>query len=169
MYLSSHVKSIPRSKSVANIWPTSSTQPPSASLPTPRVCCAKATAPGSRVSRARLPRACTRTTTCSSAQRPLPSLRTQRRSLRRRSCRSSLMLSRSSLSATCAISLSPVRRLVGSILMMVLWDWPVRRVRCWVCGHSGRRLCKLGWLCRGVVQCWCKKRRIQGSRRKCGF
>lgn len=130
--------------SVTNICPISSTQPPSASLLTPRVSCAKATVPGSRVSRARLPRACTRTTTCSSAQRPLPSLPTRRRSLRRRSCRSSLMLSRSSSLATCAISLSPVRRLAGSILMMVLWDWPERRVRFWVSGHSGRRLRELG-------------------------
>lgn len=54
------------------------------------------------------------------------------------------MLSRSSWLAIFAISLFRAPRWVGSIWMMALWAWRVRRVRCWGFGGSGGRLLRRG-------------------------
>ena len=120
--------------------PPSSTQHRSANPPSPHVSSAKATAPGSPASPSPSPPASTNTTTCSSTPRPSLSPRTRRRWLRRRSCRRSLTLLKCSWLAIFAILLFRAARWVGSIWMMALWAWRVRRVRCWGFGGSGGRL-----------------------------
>jgi len=123
-----------------NIPNPSSTQHPFANPPSPPVLLAKATVLGSQACPSPSPRASTRTTISSSAKRPLLSPRTRRRLWRRRSCKRNLRMSGSSCLAIFAILPFLALPLVGLTLTMGLWVWRVRRVRCWVFGHSGRRL-----------------------------